>query len=122
MEGRLPNGALLKKVFDAVREMVSDVNLECSDRGMQIQAMDASHVSLVSLDLKPNAFDHWSCNRVRTLGLNMSHVAKVFKLCGNDDQVIIRNEEDAETVIFVFETAGKIRCHPPCTLRQVRTV
>jgi proliferating cell nuclear antigen len=44
MEGRLPQGALLKKVFDAIKEMVTDVNLECSDQGMQVQAMGKSEL------------------------------------------------------------------------------
>lgn len=107
MEGRLPQGQLLKKVFDAIKEMVSDVNLECSETGISVQAMDASHVSLVMLDLKLGAFDHYRCSRVRSLGLNMAQVAKVFKLCGNDDQVIIRNDEDSKNVSFIFESASK---------------
>lgn len=107
MEGRIPQGSLLKKVFDAIKEMVTDVNLECSESGISMQAMDAAHISLVMLNLKPAAFDHYRCNRVRSLGLNMIQVAKIFKLCGNDDQVIIRNEDDSDTVTFVFECAGE---------------
>lgn len=105
MEGRLPKGVLLKKVFDAIKEMVSDVNLECSESGVTVQAMDASHVSLVAMELKYGAFDHYRCSHVRSLGLNMGQVAKVFKLCGNDDQVIIRNDEDSDFVSFIFECA-----------------
>lgn len=109
MEARITQGALLKKVFDAIKEMVPEVNLECSSSGIQLQAMDSSHVSLVSLDLKDRAFDQYACSRGRCLGLNMAAVAKVFKLCGNDDAVVIRHDDNAETVSFVFEALNEDR-------------
>eukprot|EP01057_Protomagalhaensia_wolfi_P002474 Protomagalhaensia_wolfi_Nauph_80__2473@NODE_2642_length_1031_cov_84_847782_g2069_i0_p1_GENE_NODE_2642_length_1031_cov_84_847782_g2069_i0NODE_2642_length_1031_cov_84_847782_g2069_i0_p1_ORF_typecomplete_len262_score41_17PCNA_N/PF00705_18/2_8e38PCNA_N/PF00705_18/1_4e02PCNA_N/PF00705_18/4_2e02PCNA_C/PF02747_15/2_7e02PCNA_C/PF02747_15/6_6e03PCNA_C/PF02747_15/9_2e34Rad1/PF02144_16/5_3e13Rad9/PF04139_13/1_7e07AadA_C/PF18280_1/0_17NAGLU_N/PF12971_7/3_3e03NAGLU_N/PF12971_7/0_39_NODE_2642_length_1031_cov_ len=103
MEASL-EGSLLKKVFDSIKEMVSDVNLECAESGIQIQAMDPSHVSLVALNLPVGAFANYRCDHVRTLGLNMAAVTKVFKLCGNDDRVIIRNQSDTDYVSFVFES------------------
>lgn len=107
MEGRLPQGILLKKVFEAIKEMVTDVNFECTDAGIQIQAMDASHVALVIFDLKMGAFDHWTCPQYCQLGINMVAMAKIFKLCGAEDQVIIRFEQNQDSVILVFETPGQ---------------
>eukprot|EP01055_Gregarina_sp_Pseudo9_P001825 Gregarina_sp_Pseudo_9__1824@NODE_2242_length_1079_cov_346_130769_g2064_i0_p1_GENE_NODE_2242_length_1079_cov_346_130769_g2064_i0NODE_2242_length_1079_cov_346_130769_g2064_i0_p1_ORF_typecomplete_len263_score49_29PCNA_N/PF00705_18/1_1e37PCNA_N/PF00705_18/8_6e02PCNA_C/PF02747_15/1_2e02PCNA_C/PF02747_15/5_3e34Rad1/PF02144_16/1_2e11Rad9/PF04139_13/1_1e09_NODE_2242_length_1079_cov_346_130769_g2064_i0163951 len=104
MEASL-EGALLKKVFDSIKEMVSDVNLECSEAGIQIQAMDPSHVSLVALNLPSAAFGNYRCEHVRTLGLNMAAVTKVFKLCSSDDRVILRNQNDTEYISFVFESS-----------------
>jgi len=98
-----------RRFFDSIKDMVTDVNLECNDGGIQLQAMDSSHVSLVSLELKDSCFEHYRCDRNRTLGLNMGSVAKVFKLCGNDDAVILRHEDDGDTVTFVFESAGEDR-------------
>eukprot|EP01066_Platyproteum_vivax_P000793 Platyproteum_vivax@DN10878_c0_g1_i1.p1 len=54
-------------------------------------------------------FQHYRCDRNRTLGLNMASVSKVFKLCGNDDAVILRHEDDGDNVTFVFESAGEDR-------------
>ena len=42
----------MKKVVDAIKDLVTDVNLEVSDAGISLQAMDSSHVALVSLKLK----------------------------------------------------------------------
>lgn len=108
LEAHIGQGALLKKVFDAIKEMVPEVNLECSSTGIQLQAMDNSHVALVSLDLKDQAFESYRCDRGRALGLNMAAVAKVFKLCGNDDGVLIRHDDDSETMSFVFEAHSKV--------------
>lgn len=48
-EARLEQGALLKKLLDAVKELVTDANFDCSATGFGLQAMDSSHVSLVSM-------------------------------------------------------------------------
>lgn len=114
LEARIGQGALLKKVFDAIKEMVPEVNLECSSNGIQLQAMDNSHVALVSLDLRDQAFESYRCDRGRCLGLNMAAVAKVFKLCGNDDSVLIRHHDDGDTISFVFEANSEslIYCNP----------
>lgn len=118
MEGRFPQGVLLKRVFDAVKELVTEVNLDCNESGITMQAMDTSHVALVMLSLKLGAFDHYTCAHDRSLGLNMVQVSKIFKLCGNDDQVIIRNPDDGEAaaggsssdkVTFIFDSASEDR-------------
>lgn len=107
LEARFGQGQVLKRVFDAIKDMVTDVNLECNEAGIQLQAMDSSHVSLVSLELKESCFDFYRCDKNRTLGLNMATVSKVFKLCGNDDAVILRHEDDGDAVSFVFENASE---------------
>eukprot|EP00918_Siedleckia_nematoides_P022095 GHVU01047557.1.p3 GENE.GHVU01047557.1~~GHVU01047557.1.p3 ORF type:complete len:116 (+),score=22.88 GHVU01047557.1:513-860(+) len=107
LECRFSQGHVLKKIFDAVKDLAKEVNLECADTGLQLQAMDPSHVALVALDMKEAAFDQYRCDRNRTLGLNVESVVKVFKLCGNDDAVTIRHEDESDTISFVFESASE---------------
>ena len=58
-EARLVQGALFKKIIEAIRELVVDANLECNESGITMQAMDSSHVSLCALNLKAEGFDHF---------------------------------------------------------------
>ena len=51
-EAKLAQAALLKKLIDSIKDLVSDANWECSGTGINLQAMDTSHVSLVQLVLK----------------------------------------------------------------------
>lgn len=70
-EARIQEGATLKKVVEAIKDLVENGNLECSDKGITLQAMDSSHVSLVALQLKSEGFDNYRCDRNISLGLNM---------------------------------------------------
>lgn len=109
LEARVVRGSLLKRIFDAIRELVPEVNFQCSATGIQIQALDTSHIALVGLDLKRDFFQEYKCDRDACLGLNMTAVGKVFRLCGNDDVVTIRHQDDSDTVSFVFEASNEDR-------------
>jgi len=102
-EAKLSKGAVLKKVIEAIKELCKEVNLDCGEKGIQLQAMDSSHVSLVSLHMKEHIFDSYRADRLKVLGVSMESLAKIFKICGNDDAVTIKCEDDSDQVQFVFE-------------------
>jgi len=64
-------GALLKKIVESIKDLVTDANLECGADGMTMQAMDSSHVSLIFLNLQKNGFEDFRCDRNVNLGLNL---------------------------------------------------
>jgi len=106
-EAKLGKAVTLKKIIEAIRELCKEVNLECSDKGITLQAMDSSHVSLVSMHMKETAFEMFRADRERVLGVSMESLAKIFKLCDNNDAVTLKSEDDSDTVQFVFENADE---------------
>ena len=46
-EAKLNDGTVLKRIVDAIKDLVQDVNLDISETGISLQAMDSSHVALV---------------------------------------------------------------------------
>eukprot|EP00443_Scrippsiella_acuminata_P123872 CAMPEP_0115726696 /NCGR_PEP_ID=MMETSP0272-20121206/82019_1 /TAXON_ID=71861 /ORGANISM="Scrippsiella trochoidea, Strain CCMP3099" /LENGTH=48 /DNA_ID= /DNA_START= /DNA_END= /DNA_ORIENTATION= len=46
LEAHLQQAVLLKKVVDSIKELCKDVNFDCSEKGLQVQSMDSSHVAL----------------------------------------------------------------------------
>ena len=79
-EARISNGMILKKIIEAIKDLVADVNFDISSEGISLQAMDASHVALVVLHLKASEFDEFRCDRPQTLGLSVSNLAKIIKI------------------------------------------
>lgn len=70
-EARLLQGSLLKKVLEALKDLLNEAAWDCSDAGIQLQAMDNSHVSLVSLSLRAEGFDKYRCDRNLSMGMNL---------------------------------------------------
>ncbi|KAJ8976376.1 hypothetical protein NQ317_003230 [Molorchus minor] len=103
-EARLVSSAMFKKILDAIKDLLNEASFDCSESGIQLQAMDNSHVSLVSLTLKSDGFDKYRCDRNLTMGMNLGSMSKIFKCASNDDTVTIKAQDDADTVTFMFES------------------
>jgi proliferating cell nuclear antigen len=108
-EALLTQGSLLKNVLEAIKELVTEANLDCSTSGCQLQAMDSSHVALVYLMLRESGFENFRCDRSQSLGINMASMSKMLKCSGKDDSITMRCEEGADTLTFLFETPAKDR-------------
>ncbi|VDK25772.1 unnamed protein product, partial [Anisakis simplex] len=84
--------------------MVTNAPFDCSENAMCLQAMDSSHVALVSLKLEVGLFETYRCDRTINLGMSLANMAKALKCANNDDTCLIRYEEnDADSITFTFE-------------------
>ena len=106
-QAKLEQGIVLKKIIEAIKELVSTVNIDVSSAGLSIQAMDSSHVALVALNLKENGFTNFRALKNMTLGLNIQNLSKIMKCAGNDDIISMKAEEDPSSMTFIFENASK---------------
>ncbi|EWM26272.1 hypothetical protein NSK_002771 [Nannochloropsis salina CCMP1776] len=108
-EARLTEGSLLKKIIEAIKDLVQEANVDCSEEGLTMQAMDASHVSLCSLNMRHGGFDHYRCDRSISLGLNLANLGKILKCAGNDDVVTLKAEDEPDTLTLMFESPNQER-------------
>merc|ERR1719171_1659566 len=86
-----------------------EVNFDCSEKGLQVQSMDSSHVALVSLLLRESAFADFKCDRATSLGMNVESLSKIFKMCGPNDSLKLRWEDNADVVNFQCEGSEEDR-------------
>lgn len=104
---KLKEGNLLKKLIESIKELVTDINLDVSPSGISLQAMDSSHVALVTLSLHYEGFAEYRCDKQMTLGLNIANFSKIMKCGGNDDSIVLRAEEDPSSLQVTFENTSK---------------
>lgn len=82
---------------------------QVKETAVSLQAMDSSHVSLVSLTLHSTLFSHFRCDRSMSLGLNLTNFAKILKCAGNDDSVTLKAMDDGEELTIAFESPQQDR-------------
>jgi proliferating cell nuclear antigen len=107
-EATLAQGSVLKKIIEAMKELIGEANLDCTESGISVQAMDASHVSLVALVLRPELFQLYSCDTNKALGVNFGSLSKIVKCASNDDKITIKASDEEENVSLMFESQDKI--------------
>jgi proliferating cell nuclear antigen len=96
---------LCLQVVDAIKDLVQDCNFDCNDSGIALQAMDNSHVALVSMILKAESFSPFRCDRNIALGINLTSLTKVLRAAQNEDILTLKAEDAPDVVNLVFESS-----------------
>lgn len=97
------------QLVDAIKDLVQDCNFDCNDSGIALQAMDNSHVALVSMMLRSEAFSPFRCDRNIALGINLGSLTKVLRAAQSEDILTLKAEDAPDVVNLVFENAGNDR-------------
>ncbi|OBS72490.1 hypothetical protein A6R68_12928 [Neotoma lepida] len=106
-EARLVQGSILKKVLEALKDLINEACWDISSGGVNLQSMDSSHVSLVQLTLRSEGFDTYRCDRNLAMGVNLTSMSKILKCAGNEDIITLRAEDNADTLALVFEAPNQ---------------
>nr|KAF6330676.1 proliferating cell nuclear antigen [Myotis myotis] len=106
-EARLVQGSILKKVLEALKDLINEACWDISSSGVNLQSMDSSHVSLVQLTLRSEGFDTYRCDRNLAMGVNLTSMSKILKCAGNEDIITLRAEDNADTLALVFEAPNQ---------------
>ena len=93
------------QVVDAIKDLVQDCNFDCNDSGIALQAMDNSHVALVSMMLRAEGFSPFRCDRNIALGINLTSLTKVLRAAQNEDILTLKAEDAPDVVNLVFESS-----------------
>ena len=105
-EAKLAEGLVFKKIIESIKDIVTDVNIDISPSGnptlyskqivlicyligISLQAMDSSHVALVSLNLSMDGFEHYRADSNMVLGVSIANLAKVMRLADNTDSITL---------------------------------
>ena len=72
-------------LIEALKEILTDANLEIDSSGIKIIAIDTSHTVLVHLKLDASNFEVFHCKEKKQLGINMINFYKFIKIISNND-------------------------------------
>ena len=79
MECVLEDSAVFVKIIDGIKELCPEGNIDFTEQGMQMQVMDASHVSLCSMLMRTNLFKSYKCPQPLSLGINFKTLAMMLR-------------------------------------------
>ena len=107
--GLVSDTSRASQVVDAIKDLVQDCNFDCNDSGIALQAMDNSHVALVSMMLKADSFSPYRCDRNIALGVNLTSLTKVLRAAQNEDILTLKAEDAPDSLNLVFESSENDR-------------
>lgn len=81
-------------LVEALKEILTDANIELDENGLKIMAMDPTHTVLVHLKLDSNKFEKYYCANKLTVGVSMLCLFKLIKTMNNNDTLSLYIEKD----------------------------
>lgn len=106
---KLQEGAVFKKIIDAIKDVVGNINMEIGPNGLSFQAMDVTHIALVTLSLKSEGFSVYRCDKQFPIGLKLPQLHKILKCSDNNDSITLECESEPNSLKIIFESSKQER-------------
>jgi proliferating cell nuclear antigen len=84
----------IRTLSEALKEVLTDVNVYFDNTGIKIMSMDGAKVALVHLKLDAAQFEQYYCFQASQIGINMLSFFKLLKSIGNNDTLTLYIEKD----------------------------
>lgn len=86
---RTVKAAPFRTLIEALKDILTDANIEFDSNGMKIMSMDGTHSILVHLHLEGSRFDEWYCPQKHIIGINMINLFKLVKTMSNNESIVL---------------------------------
>tara|TARA_Y100000768_G_scaffold356282_1_gene310529 strand:+ start:1722 stop:2549 length:828 start_codon:yes stop_codon:yes gene_type:complete len=91
---RTVQSSAIRVLIEALKEILTDTNLEFDGTNIKVIAMDPSHTVLVHLKLDSDKFEKYYCPDKILLGINTLNLFKLIKALQNNDSLTLFVEKN----------------------------
>jgi len=88
-EIRTVQAGAFRTLVEALKEILTEANLEFDATGIKVMSVDETHTVLVYLRLHNDRFENFYCPAKHILGVNMIYLFKLIKTMGNNDSLTL---------------------------------
>ena len=101
------SAAILKQIIDSINPLVKECIFKFNSNGLFMQAMDASLISVICLNINKEKFDEYVCDDEYELGLSIVDLSKIIKCVDNKDSLSFQYTKGSDKLNIEFEGSGK---------------
>jgi proliferating cell nuclear antigen len=92
MQLKTIQASAVKSVFEVLKDIINDVNVYFTPKGVHILTLDTARVTLVHMTLGAENFEEYDCPTDIAAGLNMGNIYKLLKSVTNQDTLTLKVE------------------------------
>jgi proliferating cell nuclear antigen len=89
MKFKTIQASALKSAFEVLKDILNDVNIYFTPRGLQILTLDTARVALVDMFLESENFEEYRCEGDIVAGVNVTNMFKLLKFISNNDTLTV---------------------------------
>lgn len=103
MKLMMKESGIWKNCIGAISNLIEEVNFEFKEEGVEMKAMDPSHVALADFKLSAKAFEEYDVEEPRKLGMDLREMDKVMSRAKKDDEFILEFDEERNRLVLKFK-------------------
>ena len=88
----------LKEFIGTVGSLVDEAKINVSEEGLQVKAVDPSHVAMIEANLMKTAFDSFEVSDIQ-MGLDIDKFKSVLTMAGKDEMVILEKDDELNRLV-----------------------
>lgn len=92
---------IFKQVIDALKDILTDVNLEVDENGLKIVAMDNTNIVLIHMKLDADKFEEYFCEKKMYIGICMLKLHMLIKTIGTNDLLTLYVRKDDPSTLGI---------------------
>ena len=101
MELKTVQTGAFKTMTEALKEILTDANIEFTDSSMKIITMDPTQTILVHLKLEKDNFEYYHCEHKIFIGINMLNFFKLVRTLTNNDALTLFIEKENPNLLGI---------------------
>lgn len=111
---------MIKKVLESISDMVDQVGIKLTEKGMAIQAIDAMHVSLADIFFSKEFFSSYRCDRDVKVAFHLKNLLNILRVLTFDEHSsLILSCEDTPSTFKLLHVDSESRSEFDITLFQL---
>jgi proliferating cell nuclear antigen len=87
------NAEALRDAIDAVSSLVDEVKFSLSEKGLELKAVDPANVAMVSLVVRPDAFDYFKAT-TSEIGIDLVRLSDVLSMADKGENIQLELDEE----------------------------
>lgn len=113
---------MLKKVLDSIMEVVDQIEIKGSAKGLSIQVMDSMHVSLADVFFSSETFSNYRCDRDVQIALQLKNLINILRVISlEESSTLTFSCEDTPTSLKIVHVNDESKCEYDITLFQMNS-
>ena len=101
MELKTVQTGAFKTLIEAMKEILTDANIEFTDSAVKIITMDPTQTILVHLKLEKDSFEYYHCKHKIVIGVNMLNFFKLIRTLTNNDALTLYVENGNTNILGI---------------------
>ena len=111
IQARWTSATFIRQVFDSIKDLINETNMDWDKSGIKIQGMDSAHVALSNIFLSSSDCECYHVSESITVGIDLPRLSKILATADSTDscEFFIQSDQDNSLSILIEAKDGSKR-------------